>query len=486
MKRTQQILLVVIMMFVAVSGVYRYLPCFKEVFISGREPYENCAEAGSEPKGAIGEASSKLVVLPSPETIRSSGTGEIAVSNQVTTPYGEAPHILSHFPKDHPSSLKPVLRWEKADDAVVYEVQLAKDGTVFQTDGYVFINGYHAVLPDDYAADHFEFRVRALNLDRVPMTPFSAWETVYVDPQMPSLQRPVPTNRFNEGIGTTLLYPVYNWIPVHGARNYEVEILSRLPERPDQRADAAITLGRGKATGFDWYDDTKRVASYPLYWRVRALDDEGQPIGVFSEPQKMVINPSDHWEVATLGDSIYHGGGNLSYSPSDWEYSFQHYLKFDSINLAQSGDTSGATLARFDDDVLPFHPHYLIIMTGTNSLRAGVDPDDVISDLAAIKEKCEQNGICPIFMTLPPINPKNIARAFNEPTAEDWKERFAAVNAYIRTQIHIDLAGKIPEGVDLPTELGLDGIHLDPPGKKLMAEAVNEQWEKVLAQFAEK
>ena len=51
MKRTQQILLVVIMMFVAVSGVYRYLPCFKEVFISGREPYENCAEAGSEPKG---------------------------------------------------------------------------------------------------------------------------------------------------------------------------------------------------------------------------------------------------------------------------------------------------------------------------------------------------------------------------------------------------------------------------------------------------
>ena len=113
MKRTQQILLVVIMMFVAVSGVYRYLPCFKEVFISGREPYENCAEAGSEPKGAIGEASSKLVVLPSPETIRSSGTGEIAVSNQVTTPYGEAPHILSHFPKDHPSSLKPVLRWKR-------------------------------------------------------------------------------------------------------------------------------------------------------------------------------------------------------------------------------------------------------------------------------------------------------------------------------------------------------------------------------------
>lgn len=49
------------------------------------------------PKGAIGEASSKLVVLPSPETIRSSGTGEIAVSNQVTTPYGEAPPYPEPF-----------------------------------------------------------------------------------------------------------------------------------------------------------------------------------------------------------------------------------------------------------------------------------------------------------------------------------------------------------------------------------------------------
>ena len=90
------------MMFVAVSGVYRYLPCFKEVLSLGGSLMKIVQEAGSEPKGAIGEASSKLVVLPSPETIRSSGTGEIAVSNQVTTPYGEAPHILSHFPKDIP------------------------------------------------------------------------------------------------------------------------------------------------------------------------------------------------------------------------------------------------------------------------------------------------------------------------------------------------------------------------------------------------
>ena len=36
---------------------------------------------------------------------------------------------------------------------------------------------------------------------------------------------------------------------------------------------------------------------------------------------------------------------------------------------------------RFDDDVLPFHPQYLLIMGGTNSLRAGMPAENVINDL---------------------------------------------------------------------------------------------------------
>ena len=101
------------------------------------------------------------------------------------------------------------------------------------------------------------------------------------------------------------------------------------------------------------------------------MDDNDKPLGPFTDPLPLRTNPNDNWEIGTLGDSISHGGGDLSYSPSDWEYSYQYYLDFDSINLSESGDTSAATLDRFDKDVLPFHVKYLIIMTGSNSLGAG-------------------------------------------------------------------------------------------------------------------
>ena len=57
------------------------------------------------------------------------------------------------------------------------------------------------------------------------------------------------------------------------------------------------------------------------------------------------------------------------------------------INLAQSGDTSAMGVERFDRDVLPFKPSYVIILIGSNSLRAGVPAGEVISDLQTLKEK---------------------------------------------------------------------------------------------------
>nr|WP_255711076.1 GDSL-type esterase/lipase family protein [Pelosinus baikalensis] len=88
-----------------------------------------------------------------------------------------------------------------------------------------------------------------------------------------------------------------------------------------------------------------------------------------------------HVAVATFGDSITHGGGSVSYSPADWEYSYQYYLDFPSVNLGKSGDTSQTMVERFEQDVLPFHPQYLIILAGTNSLRGGVTAENVIADL---------------------------------------------------------------------------------------------------------
>ena len=135
------------------------------------------------------------------------------------------------------------------------------------------------------------------------------------------------------------------------------------------------------------------------------------------------------------------------------------------------------TLARFSRDVLPFHLRYLMIFTGTNSLRAGEDPARVIHDLEQMKVLALSHGIAPIFLTLPPINPANIQHVFGEPTAEDWQWRFEAVNEYICGQAHIDVAEAFvcPDGV-LPTELALDGLHPDVDGKRIIGACVNEHW----------
>lgn len=55
---------------------------------------------------------------------------------------------------------------------------------------------------------------------------------------------------------------------------------------------------------------------------------------------------------------------------------------------------------RFEADVLPFRLRYLLIMGGTNSLRGGEDPEEVIGDLRYIGDKCRENGIKPIYLTL--------------------------------------------------------------------------------------
>lgn len=188
--------------------------------------------------------------------------------------------------------------------------------------------------------------------------------------------------------------------------------------------------------------------------------------------------PVDGWETGLFGDSISHGGGRMSFSPSDALYNLGFYLDEPAVNLAQSGDTSRRMAERFEADVLPFRLQYLLIMGGTNSLRGGEDPEAVIGDLRYIGDKCRENGIKPIYLTLAPINPDNIKRYFDEDTAPDWKERFSAVNEWIRMQDHIDTAVLFADMDVLSPEYGADGIHIDWKGKFLMGQLINRELPK--------
>ena len=396
-----------------------------------------------------------------------------------------------HFPHQKPASIKSVLTWTKVEGAVAYELELltkppeklnksASYPTRFFSTNKIYVNGYNVDLPVAFTSDFFYWRVRGMNIDGNPISRFSDAEKVYIDRKLNVPHKPIPTSIFNQSPGATLLYPVYAWIPIAGAEKYEVEILDDWPENPNGVTPSTHRIDSAIAVGFDYYDENARISEKPFYWRVRGLDQAGNPVGVYSDAGKFTVNPNIHVTVATYGDSITHGGGSVSYSPADWEYSYQHYLEFPTINLGKSGDTSETMVERFDQDVLPFQPRFLIILAGTNSLRGGVPADNVIADLKVLKEKCLANDIRPVFLTIPPINPDNIQKVFKEPTTPNWQQQIRLVNEFIRTQVHIDIARDMEytSGI-LPTELAVDGLHIDIEGKKRIASVVNINWARI-------
>ena len=405
---------------------------------------------------------------------------------------------LTHYPKSAPASTAPLLQWTANLNAVSYQIeffdslpqnlsntQLSAAHVYYSAN--VYTNAYNPPL-EKFAIDligrkPLYWRVRAVGLKDQPLSLFSVPEPLYTSYTKPRMNAPVPQATYDIGNGTVLLYPVYSWIPLNGAASYEVEILDKAPENSNNALPSQNRIATLTTNICEVYDNAPRFGSQPFYWRVHALDKNGQSIGVYSAAKSIRTDPADNWTVGVFGDSISHGGGHISYGPEDWAFSYPHYLNFPTINLSQSGDTSNDLVNRFEQDVLPFHPTYLIIMGGTNSLREGISAESVINDLNAIKEKCLANHIKPIFLTLLPINPSNIKQAFGEETVADWQAQFARVNDYIRSEVHIDVAAAFnyPDNV-LPAELALDGLHPDSNTKKIIGDIINAAWIKTIAE----
>lgn len=378
---------------------------------------------------------------------------------------------------------KVQLLWDNAEDAVMYELEIAtvpvrkneqapQDKIVYQTTE-VFTPGVELDMSlfAGQNKNRLYYRVRPLELDKNPIGQFSPPVSLAKGSFNPP--KPTPTAYFKKQPAP--LYPVYSWIPVLGAERYEVEITSRAPENPNGTTASAYrirsyTVGQG----FDCYDTHAYTENGVYFWRVIALDGEDRPIGVYSDAIPFKVQTGSYkW--AVFGDSITHGGGAISNPPSDERFDYSTYLPFPVKNLGKSGDTAAALAERFESEVLPFQPKYLFILGGSNSIRGGTTADDVIDSLESIKQKCAANGITPIFLTLPPINPERIQRVFNEPTAPNWQTELAKVNDYIRTQPYfVDIYPYlVDENGLLPTKYSQDGLHADIAGKKVMGRAVN-------------
>ena len=314
------------------------------------------------------------------------------------------------------------------------------------------------------------WRVRPIDANCEGMGPFSS--PMEVRSTMKPITRNAPyPHVYRPGNGSTLLYPVYSYAGNPGAVKYEVEVTDQYPENRDGTEPSKYRVFSKETTLSNVYDDNPRIGTF--YWRVRGMDENGNPLGIWSLPEKVRTNPEEHFEVGIFGDSITQGGGHLYHSPADMAYSYVTYLDFPAVNMGRSGDTTEIMEDRFDRDVLPFHVKYLLIMGGINDLRMGADPQKVIGHLEAIRKKCIEHHIVPILLTLPPINPSSIDKVFHEPTAEGWEEAFRKVNAFIRTQPHIDTAAAFLYDNLMPEYLALDGLHGDVEAKKRMADMIN-------------
>ena len=152
------------------------------------------------------------------------------------------PIPIFHYPKQKPASLMPFLVWHTVPNAVCYELEILdappeiEGGTAhsenhsLETTTKIFTNGYQADLRPYADKEKIYWRVRALGLHKGEnIGEFSISEQVYIDDSLPLPYCPLINNFDFMDYKNLPLYPAYNWIPIHEATQYEVELLNHPP-----------------------------------------------------------------------------------------------------------------------------------------------------------------------------------------------------------------------------------------------------------------
>ena len=354
------------------------------------------------------------------------------------------------------------LYWDIVPNAVKYEIFIG--GATL----YAYTNGIEIPVEDVNA----KFQVNAVSLEGTTLQN-KLQVTVDTNPIAPQT-----TTEFDK-MNYPPIYPVYSWIPTIGADHYEIELI-----KDGKIIRRYFTATQQQDDDFDLYDKKPVLDEGEYFWRVRGLNVDNKPITQWSAK-----NASNSFEVkhkirfCALGDSITHGGGSISVPPSTVMYNWETYCAIPVKNLGRSGDTTAEMLARFDNDVLPFRPEVLFIMAGVNDYRADILGAESVENLAAIREKCEQSGIKPVFLTPTPLNPAQIQKVgFVDPPPEDWQIHQRFICDWIRDQeFFIDVNENLTDDAgNLIDRLSVDGLHPDADGKEIIGEAVAAWLDKYL------
>ena len=276
---------------------------------------------------------------------------------------------------------------------------------------------------------------------------------------------PVLTAEF-EQMAYAPLYPTFSWEPLPKSEFYMVQVVNA------DKNTVVRELFNGEALNrvTDWSPFNEQGN---FYWRVRAVDKKHKPLGDWSEKKYFKVEMPVKF--AALGDSITHGGAN--YIPAGQiSCQWQTFCDIPVKNLGRSGDTTEMMINRFENDVLPFNPQYLIIMGGVNDIREGKSADSVVKNLEILRDKCLSNDITPVFCTITPMNPEIIKRRGIYLTDGDWQAARNEINAWImQNRYSVDVSTALTdENNFLRADLTPDGLHPALRGKKLIGEKISE------------
>jgi len=94
--------------------------------------------------------------------------------------------------------------------------------------------------------------------------------------------------------------PMLTWTKVPGTVYYELEILSAPPENPNDINASQYRVDSSRQVYTNGYNpDLTATTGDRLFWRVRGLDLDGNPLGVYSDVAEVYINRPSHSHAKT-------------------------------------------------------------------------------------------------------------------------------------------------------------------------------------------
>jgi lysophospholipase L1-like esterase len=148
-------------------------------------------------------------------------------------------------------------------------------------------------------------------------------------------------------------------------------------------------------------------------------------------------------------------------------------------NKGLCGDLTRDMLHRFERDVIPHQPDYVIILGGSNDLGWNFPPKEICKNLVGMYKQARAEGIEPIACTIPSIL-----------NFDDLIPLRKKLNSMIKeyTKKHhilcVDLFSALshPETGRLREELSSDVLHLSKEGYEVMGETIYKELAPLIAE----